>query len=73
MTWKKEIKKGYEEIEELEDYASDVLQYAMKELKIPQSKIEAVLKTALDITKMNLGEQEEERRADRRHMSLNER
>jgi hypothetical protein len=72
MTWKEEIKKN-NEAEELEDYASDVLRYAMNELKIPQKKIEAVLKTALDITEMNLGEQEEERRADRGHMSINER
>tara|TARA_R110002012_G_scaffold225921_1_gene397954 strand:+ start:1598 stop:1819 length:222 start_codon:yes stop_codon:yes gene_type:complete len=73
MTWKNEIKKSPDEIEELEDYAGDVLRYIMGELRIPQSKIEAVLKTALDITEMNLGEQEEERRADRRHMSINER
>jgi len=73
MTWKDEIKKGYEEIEELEDYASQVLRYAMNELKIPNNKIEAVLKTALDTLEMNRGEAEEERRADRRHMSINER
>ena len=73
MTWKNEIKKSPDEIEELEDYAGDVLRYAMNELKIPDQKIEAVLKTALDITEMNRGEAEEERRADRRHMSINER
>ena len=44
MTWKEEIKKGYEEIEELEDYASQVLRYAMNELKIKDSQLENVIK-----------------------------
>tara|TARA_R110002110_G_scaffold405834_1_gene625230 strand:+ start:162 stop:383 length:222 start_codon:yes stop_codon:yes gene_type:complete len=73
MTWKEEIKKGYEEIEELEDYASQVLRYAMNELKIKDSQLENVIKTALKTLEMNRGEAEEERRADRRHMAINER
>jgi len=70
MTWKNAIKKS---LEEEEDYASQVLRYAMNELKIKDSQIETVLNIAIETIQMNRGEAEEERRADSRHMAINER
>ena len=70
MTWKNEIKKN---LDEEEDYASQVLRYAINELKIKDSQLETVMKIALETLEMNRGEAEEERRADRRHMGINER
>jgi len=70
MTWKNEIKKN---LDEEEDYASQVLRYAINELKIKDSQLETVMKIALETLEMNRGEAEEERRADRAHMGINER
>ena len=70
MTWKDEIKKS---LEEEEDFASQVLRYAINELKIKDSQLETVLNIAIEIIQMNRGEAEEERRADSRHMAINER
>ena len=70
MTWKNEIKKN---LDEEYDFAAQVLRYAMNELKIKDSQLETVLNIAIEIIQMNRGEAEEERRADSRHMAINER
>ena len=70
MTWKEEIKKN---LDEEEDYASQVLRYAINELKIKDSQLETVMRIALQTLEMNRGEAEEEHLADSRHMSINER
>lgn len=59
--------------DELDDFASQLYRYAVKELKLTDKKLRTVLKILLQDVEINIGEGQMELDADRAHMRSMER